>query len=67
MYYHDNFHIMWKTIRISRIISWQAFQTAQLMFMGLMVLIFLINIKNERWRERFRIYLSLYLWQIILP
>ncbi len=34
--------------------SWQAFQTAQLMFFSLLILIFLENIKNPQWRHRYR-------------
>lgn len=35
--------------------SWQIFQTAQLMFEGLLILIFLDNFKSLKWRKRFRL------------
>ncbi|MHA1842830.1 MAG: glycosyltransferase 87 family protein [Promethearchaeota archaeon] len=34
---------------------WQVFQTAQLMFEGFIILIFLENIKTFKWRKRYRI------------
>ena len=43
------------------LISWQAFQTAQLMFMSLLVLYFLINVKDEKWRDRLRIIIVAFL------
>ena len=42
-------------------ISWQAFQTAQLMFLGLIVLILVMNINNEQWRNRTRVFLVLFI------
>ena len=43
------------------LISWQAFQTGQLMFMSLMVLYFLVNVKDEKWRGRYRIIIVAFL------
>lgn len=36
------------------LMSWQAFQTAQLMYMSFILLIFLANIKDEQWQDRYR-------------
>jgi hypothetical protein len=43
------------------LISWQAFQTAQLMYMSIMVMTFLANVKNEVWKSRLRIIIVLFL------
>jgi len=48
---------------------WQTFQTAQMMFMGLFLIIFLEGIKNKKWRSHFRwtILIFLLLMNISFP
>ncbi len=47
----DSFNIL----LVIYLFSWQVFQTAQLLFEGLLILIFLEHIKTLKWRQRYRI------------
>ncbi|MHA1343202.1 MAG: glycosyltransferase 87 family protein, partial [Promethearchaeota archaeon] len=43
------------------LISWQAFQPAQLMYISIIALIFLLNIENEKWHNTFRLLIFFFL------
>ena len=43
------------------LITWQAFQTGQMMFFGLNTLVFLAGIEDEKWHNRYRIVIPIIL------